>query len=148
MAKIRLSNKSFVLLPEGSYVVQITKSEYKQPLNIIKLTITTHDGKSMTEKFDLSNDGALAAFSIWAQKALDCAPDADIDPESLEGKFLKVEVEHKEYDSKTKPGTKVTFAHVLQTEHADGWEKDDGTIDVGEEDEPTAVDDVINDALK
>lgn len=150
MAKIQLSNKTFEPMPEGTYVVEITEVEYKQALNLIKVTIANHAGKSTTKKYDLSKDGALNAFSILAQKALDCEPDSEINPDELKGKFIRVTIEHDEKESTKQPGKMVIFDKITETEHADGWDDDDGVVSVDDEDEEPAsnTDQAVEDALK
>ena len=69
MAKIKLSEGGFTLIPEGVTTFKIVSVEYKEDFGKMKVQLQTKSGSKHTEQFTLLdkngevNDGALKAFS-------------------------------------------------------------------------------------
>ena len=76
MAKIKLSEGGFTLIPEGVTTFKIVDVEYKEDFGKMKVTLQTKSGTKHIEQFTLLdkngevNDGALKAFSYFAKTAL------------------------------------------------------------------------------
>ena len=76
MAKIKLSEGGFVLIPEGVTTFKIVDVEYNEDFGKMKINMQTKSGAKHTETFTLLNnkgevnEGALKAFSYFAKTAL------------------------------------------------------------------------------
>ena len=127
MAMIKLSN-NFQPIPEGTHVFKITAVDYKETYGKMEITMTTASGKKHIERYSLlkdngePNDGALNAFSYFAKTALNDFDCEEVDPQDLVGHYMKCVVEHQQVESRTKPGTFVTFVKLAEKEPADAFE--------------------------
>lgn len=128
MAKIKLS-EGFKPLPEGTYVLKITKVNYKEDFGKLEITLSTQDGKTTMERYSLirangeMNDGACAAFSYMARVALNDMDVEEIDPADLVGCFIKATVVHEEVESNKNPGKMITFTKLSDKEPSPGWDE-------------------------
>lgn len=114
MAKIKLSEGGFSLIPEGTTTFKIVGVEYKEDFGKMTIDMQTKDGKKHTEKFSLlksngeANEGALKAFSYFAKTALKNFQLDEIDHEDIIGCYITATVKHEEYeyekDGETKRG--------------------------------------------
>ena len=112
MAKIKLSEGGFNLIPEGTYVFKITAVEYKEDFGKMKVSMQTKDGKKHTEQFTMLTDkgeinqGAVNAFSYFAKTALNNYELDEIDDQDLVSCYIKATVTHEdfEYTRGTKKG--------------------------------------------
>ena len=111
MSKISLS-AGFSVIPEGSYVFKIVKTEFKEKFGKIKVFVETSDGQKLTESYDLNNNGGLNAFSFMAKCALHDMSLDEIDHEQLVGCFFTGDVEHDVLPKKDDPTKTVTFANI------------------------------------
>lgn len=119
MAKIKLSEGGFTLIPEGTTTFKIVNVEYKEDFGKMKIEMQTKSGQKHFENFSLMNnkgeinEGALKAFSYFAKTALNNFSLDEIDEQDLVGCYITATVTHEPYsyeDKKTgdkKSGTGV-----------------------------------------
>ena len=114
MAKIKLSEGGFSLIPEGTTTFKIVGVEYKEDFGKMAVEMQTKDGKKHTERFGLLtqkgevNEGALKAFSYFAKTALNNFQVDEIDESDLVGCYITATVKHEEYDYTNKEGERKT----------------------------------------
>lgn len=110
MAKIKLSEGGFTLIPEGVTTFKIVGVEYKEDFGKMKVQLQTKSGSKHTEQFTLLdkngevNDGALKAFSYFAKTALNNYEVDEIDEQDLVGCYITATVKHEEFESNKTPG--------------------------------------------
>lgn len=114
MAKIRLSEGGFTLIPEGTTTFKIVGVEYKEDFGKMSVDMQTKTGQKHTERFSLLknngevNEGALKAFSYFAKTALNNFQLDEIDEQDIVGCYITATVKHEEYsyekDGETKSG--------------------------------------------
>ena len=114
MAKIKLSEGGFTLIPEGTTTFKIVAVEYKEDFGKMNVEMQTKDGKKHTERFTLLtkngevNEGAVKAFSYFAKTALNNFSLDEIDDQDIVGCYITATVSHREYeyerDGETKTG--------------------------------------------
>lgn len=114
MAKIKLSESGFSLIPEGTTTFKIVEVEYDEDFGKMVVDMQTKDGKKHTERFMLQkkngeiNEGALKAFSYFAKTALNNFQLDEIDHEDIIGCYITATVKHEDYsyekDGETKTG--------------------------------------------
>lgn len=110
MAKIKLSEGGFTLIPEGVTTFKIVGVEYKEDFGKMKVRLQTKNGTKHTEQFTLLdnkgevNEGALKAFSYFAKTALNNFELDEIDEQDLVGCYLTATVTHEEFESNKTPG--------------------------------------------
>lgn len=110
MAKIKLSEGGFTLIPEGVTTFKIVGVEYKEDFGKMKVQLQTKNGTKHTEQFTLLdnkgevNEGALKAFSYFAKTALNNFELDEIDEQDLVGCYLTATVTHEEFESNKTPG--------------------------------------------
>ena len=110
MAKIRLTEGGFSLIPEGTTTFKIVGVEYKEDFGKMSVDMQTKSGSKHTERFTLMkndgnvNEGALKAFSYFAKTALNNYSLEEIDHEDLVGCYITATVKHEEYDYTNKDG--------------------------------------------
>lgn len=118
MARITLS-EGFSLIPEGTHVFHIDKTEYDEEFGVLKVHMTAENGQKHTERYGLMgnnntpNEGAMNAFSYFAKAAMNDFSLKDIDPEELVGHRIECDVEH---DTFTSNRTGKTMKAVRLTE--------------------------------
>ncbi len=121
MATIGLS-AGFSLIPEGKTIFKIEKCEYKPKFHKIEVTLKTKNGQSHTERYDISKQGGLNAFSYMAKTALHDFDLTEIDHTSIVGKFIGAEVEHTNQPHRDDPNKTVTFANLKSKFEAWGFD--------------------------
>jgi len=110
MAKIKLSEGGFTLIPEGTTTFKITGVEYKEDFGKMKVELQTKGGQKHYENFGLLNqkgevnEGALKAFSYFAKTALNNFQLDEIDETDLIGCYITATVKHEEFESNREPG--------------------------------------------
>jgi len=114
MAKIKLSQGGFTLIPEGVTTFKIVGVEYKEDFGKMKIDLQTKTGVKHSENFTLLtgkgevNEGALKAFSYFAKTALNNYQLDEIDETDIIGCYITATVKHEEYeyekDGETKTG--------------------------------------------
>lgn len=116
MAKIKLSQGGFTLIPEGTTtfkVVEVDDSKYED-FGKLEVKLQTKDGKTHSERFALTknngeiNEGALKAWSYFAKTCLNNFQADEIDTQDIVGCYITATVKHEEYsyekDGETKSG--------------------------------------------
>lgn len=110
MAKIKLAEGGFTLIPEGVTTFKITGVEYKENFGKLKVEMQTKGGQKHNENFSLHtskgelNEGALKAFSYFAKTALNNYSLDEIDHEDIVGCYITATVKHEEFESNKEPG--------------------------------------------
>lgn len=152
MAKIKLSEGGFTLIPEGRYVFKITEVEYKEDFGKMSISLQTKDGKKHTETFSLiknngeTNEGALKAFSYFARVALNNYNLDEIDHEDLKGCYIEATVRHEEFESNKEAGKMLKSARLGDWESASGFTggKTKATKEEIEETDSDDIDDFLD----
>ena len=104
MAKIKLSEGGFTLIPEGVTTFKIVDVEYKEDFGKMKINMQTKNGAKHTETFTLLdkngevNEGALKAFSYFAKTALNNYELDEIDETDLVGCYITATVKHEDFE--------------------------------------------------
>lgn len=108
MAKMKLSESTFTLIPEGVTVFKVTKvddSKYEK-FGKIAVTLQTKEGKTHVENFTLMkavknrmeiNEGALRAWSYFARTCLNNYQADEIDTQDIVGCYIQANVTHEKY---------------------------------------------------
>ena len=110
MARIKLSESTFTLIPEGVTTFKIVAVEYNEDFGKMKVSMQTQSGSKHTETFTLLtkngevNEGALKAFSYFAKTALNNFELDEIDETDLIGCYITATVKHEEFESNKEPG--------------------------------------------
>ena len=113
MAKMKLSEGGFSLIPEGSTifkVVEVDDSKYED-FGKLAVKLQTAKGETHTETFSLIkkggelNEGALKAWSYFARVCLNNFQVDEIDTQDIVGCYIQATVKHETY-TKTKGDNK------------------------------------------
>lgn len=108
MAKIKLTEGGFTLIPEGTYtfrVVEVDDDNYEDFGELI-VKMKTENGLTHDERFKLMtadgevNEGALRAWSYFAKTCLNNFRAEEIDTQDIVGCYITAEVTHREYEAK------------------------------------------------
>ena len=114
MAKIKLSEGGFSLIPEGTTTFKIVDVEYKEDFGKLTVNMQTKTGAKHTERFSLLkangevNEGAIKAFSYFAKTALNNFGLDEIDDQAIVGCYITATVTHEDYDYVNKDGDRKT----------------------------------------
>ena len=119
MAKMKLSESNFKLIPEGVTtfkVMEVNDSKYED-FGKLEVKLQTAKGATHIEKFSLTknngeiNEGALKAWSYFARTCLNNFNADEIDTQDIVGCYVTATVKHESYtyekDGETKKGTNV-----------------------------------------
>lgn len=105
MAKIKLSEGGFALIPEGVHifkVMEVDDSKYEDYGKIV-VKLQTADGKTHNEQFTLTkangdlNEGALKAWSYFARTCLNNFSADEIDTQDVVGCYIQATVKHEKF---------------------------------------------------
>lgn len=106
MAKMKLSESSFSLIPEGSAifkVVSVDDSKYED-YGKLSVKLQTAKGETHIETFSLVhaktgevNEGALKAWSYFARVCLNNFQADEIDTQDIVGCYIQATVKHEVY---------------------------------------------------
>lgn len=105
MAKMKLSESGFTLIPEGSTifkVVEVDDSKYED-FGKLSVKLQTAKGETHTESFSLVkktgelNEGALKAWSYFARTCLNNFRADEIDTQDIVGCYIQATVKHETY---------------------------------------------------
>lgn len=105
MAKIKLSESTFTLIPEGTYtfkVMEVNDEKYED-FGKLEVKLQTADGKTHSEKFTLRknngdlNEGALKAWSYFTRICLNNFQADEIDTQDIVGCYVTATVKHETY---------------------------------------------------
>lgn len=109
MAKMKLSESTFSLIPEGTTVfkvVEVDDSKYED-FGKLSVKLQTAKGETHVETFSLIkkggelNEGALKAWSYFARTCLNNFRADEIDTQDIVGCYIQATVKHEVY-TKTK----------------------------------------------
>ena len=129
MAKIKLTESSFVIIPEGEHIFKVTDINYDEDFGKMEVTLTTAEGLTMTETYNLltsdgeTNNKAYNAFSFFAKTALNNFSLDEIDTDDLIGCYIKANVTHEKVPSNKDPAKMLTFARLSDRSPASGFDK-------------------------
>ena len=105
MAKMKLSESTFTLIPEGTAifkVVEVDDSKYED-FGKLSVKLQTAKGETHTEMFSLIgkngdlNEGALKAWSYFARVCLNNFQADEIDTQDIVGCYIQATVKHETY---------------------------------------------------
>ena len=151
MAKIKLSEGGFVLIPEGTTTFKIVGVEYKEDFGKMKVELQTKGGQKHNETFSLLkkdgevNEGALKAFSYFAKTALNNYSPDEIDETDLIGCYITATVKHEEFESNKEPGKMLKSVRLNDYAVAVGFGSGDSNNEDTVEDGDDDLDDFLND---
>ena len=105
MAKMKLSESTFTLIPEGSTIFKVMKVDDSKYEDFGKLAVKlqTAKGETHTETFSLIkgngdlNEGALKAWSYFARTCLNNFQADEIDTQDIVGCYIQATVKHETY---------------------------------------------------
>lgn len=105
MAKMKLSENTFVLIPEGVTVFKVMEVDDSKYEDFGKLAVKlqTAKGETHTETFSITgkngevNEGALRAWSYFARTCLGNYSAEEIDTQDIVGCYIQATVKHKTY---------------------------------------------------
>ena len=158
MAKMKLSEGGFSLIPEGSTifkVVGVDDSKYED-FGKLAVKLQTAKGETHTETFSLIkkggelNEGALKAWSYFARVCLNNFQADEIDTQDIVGCYIQATVKHETFTRTKgdKAGTEGTSVRLNDYAVASGFagakavEVDEDDID---EDDSDDLDDFLDD---
>ena len=151
MAKMKLSESTFTLIPEGTTVFKVTEVDDSKYEDFGKLAVklTTAKGETHTETFTLIkgngelNEGALKAWSYFARTCLNNFRADEIDTQDIVGCYIQATVKHEVY-TKTKgekAGEEGKAVRLNDYTTATGF----GVAEPEEDDEDDDLDDFLGD---
>ena len=131
MAKMKLSEATFTLIPEGTHtfkVMEVDDSKYED-FGKIAVKLQTAKGETHTETFTLIkangdlNEGALKAWSYFARTCLNNFRADEIDTQDIVGCFITATVKHETYTRTKgdKAGTEATSVRLNDYTTASGF---------------------------
>lgn len=105
MAKMKLSESGFKLIPEGVTVFKVMEVDDSKYEDFGKLAVKmqTAKGENHTENFTLLNkngainEGALKAWSYFARTCLNNFQADEIDTQDVKGCYIQATVKHEKY---------------------------------------------------
>ena len=152
MARVKLSEGGFTLIPEGVTTFKITDVEYNEDFGKMKVHMQTKSGAKHTEQFSLLtakgevNEGALKAFSYFAKTALNNYELDEIDESDLIGCYITATVKHEEFESNKTPGRMLKSARLNDYTVAAGFGSGEHKVKPKAE-EPADEDEDLDDFL-
>lgn len=155
MAKIKLSESGFNLIPEGTTTFKIVAVEYKEDFGKMNIEMQTKGGQKHTERFSLLkkdgevNEGALKAYSYFAKTALNNFSIDEIDDQDLVGCYITATVKHEEYeyerDGEKKSGKSARLNDYAVAVGFESAKNEDGFTNIPDNIDGDALDDFLND---
>lgn len=152
MAKLKLADTGFALIPEGWYTFKVTGIDYDEDFGRMKVELSTKDGSKHVERYGLLtksgevNEGANKAFSYFAKTALNNFSVDEIDTDDLIGCYIKAEVKHVQSETVSeKTGKPFVNVNLGDKEPAYGF--NDSAAKPVDDSEDDAADDVSDEAI-
>src|SRR5699024_640154 len=105
MAKIKLAEVGFSMIPEGHYVFKVADATYDETFGKIEVELITKNGRKHIERYQLINgkgklvEGAQKAFSYFAKTALNNFDVEEIELDDIIGTYVSANVVHVESDT-------------------------------------------------
>ena len=155
MAKMKLSESTFTLIPEGTTtfkVMEVDDTKYED-FGKIAVKLQTAKGETHTETFTLIknsgelNEGALKAWSYFARTCLNNFRADEIDTQDIVGCYITATVKHEKY-TRTKGenvGTEGTGVRLNDYTPAVGFGSGATESVDSDEDNNDDLDDFLND---
>lgn len=152
MAKIKLTETGFSILPEGPITLKIVGVKYDEDFGKMEVEMQSQSGQKHTERFSLikqngePNEGALKAFSYFSKTALNNFNLDEIDDQDLVGCYVSANIKHEqnEYtDRKTGELKTATNVRLNDLKWAGGF--GGSNMDPIEDDSADDLDDFLND---
>ena len=155
MAKMKLSESTFTLIPEGITtfkVMEVDDSKY-ETFGKIAVKLQTAKGETHVESFTLLNqkgeinEGALKAWSYFARTCLNNFQADEIDTQDIVGCYITATVKHETY-TRTKgdrKGTEGTAVRLNDYTTSSGFNSTAKVEDPTEDDDNDDLDDFLND---
>ena len=143
MAKMKLSEATFTLIPEGTHtfkVMEVDDTKYED-FGKIAVKLQTVKGETHTENFTLIkangdlNEGALKAWSYFARTCLNNFRADEIDTQDIVGCFITATVKHETYTRTKgdKAGTEATSVRLNDYTTASGFETATKVVDADDD---------------
>lgn len=105
MAKIKLVETGWSMIPEGDHTFKVESVDYKEDFGKLEINLVTQGGQKHQERYTLTNakgemnEGAMKAFSFFAKTALNNKNVEEIDPDDLVGCYVSATVAHVESEA-------------------------------------------------
>jgi hypothetical protein len=155
MAKMKLSESAFSMIPEGSTifkVVEVDDSKYED-FGKIAVKLQTAKGETHVENFTLIkangdlNEGALKAWSYFARVCLNNFQADEIDTQDVVGCYIQATVKHDTYirTKGDKAGTEGKSVRLNDYTTAAGFAGAKAAQDVEDEDDSDDLDNFLDD---
>ena len=155
MAKMKLSEATFKIIPEGITtfkVMEVDDTKYED-FGKIAVKLQTAKGETHTENFTLIkangelNEGALKAWSYFARTCLNNFRADEIDTQDIVGCFISATVKHETYTRTKgeKAGTEGTSVRLNDYTTASGFGSGAAEVVEDAEDDNDDLDDFLND---
>ena len=131
MAKMKLSESTFILIPEGTTifkVMEVDDTKYED-FGKLEVKLQTAKGETHVERFTLIkangelNEGAHKAWSYFARTCLNNYQADEIDTQDIVGCYIKATVKHETYTRTKgeKAGTEGTSVRLNDYATATGF---------------------------
>ena len=145
MAKMKLAESTFALIPEGTTifkVMEVDDSKYED-FGKLSVKLQTAKGETHTETFTIIkndgelNEGALKAWSYFARTCLNNYQVDEIDTQDIVGCYIQATVKHETYTRTKgdKAGTEGTSVRLNDYTKASGFATQAKTETVDEDDD-------------
>jgi hypothetical protein len=131
MAKMKLSESTFTLIPEGvtTFKVMEVNDEKYEDFGKLEVKLQTVKGETHIERFSLTksngelNEGALKAWSYFARTCLNNFKADEIDTQDIVGCYITATVKHETYTRTKgdKAGTEATTVRLNDYTTASGF---------------------------
>lgn len=148
MAKMKLSESTFTLIPEGitTFKVMEVNDEKYEDFGKLEVKLQTAKGETHVERFTLLkangelNEGALKAWSYFARTCLNNYQADEIDTQDIVGCYITATVKHETYTRTKgeKAGTEGTSVRLNDYTTASGF----GSVKASEEPAEDDTDDI------
>ena len=157
MAKMKLSESTFTLIPEGVTIFKVMEVDDSKYDDYGKLAVKlqTAKGETHTENFSLIkvngelNEGALKAWSYFARTCLNNYQADEIDTQDIVGCYIQATVKHEKYTRTKgdKAGQEATATRLNDYTTATGFggAKAAQGVENDAEDDSADLDDFLND---
>ena len=153
MAKIKLSEGGFTLIPEGVTIFKVMKvddSKYEKFGKVV-VTLQTAAGQTHNETYSFlnakgeANEGAIKAWSYFARVCLNNYSAEEIDTQDVVGCYIQARVEHETFTRTkgTRAGEEGTSIRLKDYTVASGFKS--GGKTKGADPEPEEADDDSDD---
>ena len=109
--------QGFRTMPEGEQVLRIESVLGLPRANVtnVEIVFKNEEGITLKNKYDLTSDGGYAAFYYLVSKGCGIELDGEFDIDELVGRFVEVEIVHKEGTKLREDGTYPVFANIKST---------------------------------